>query len=1085
MAFQPNFRMVRAEDQLVLDVALEGMTIGPSPTGGRVHQLALVNKNIAGRIRVTFQTQQTVEYARDAQGVRLFQPKPIFAPPSTVILAVAANTAPVPATVAGVLDLARRLPLVTDSRAGTVAAADVVSASSRTSRLPAAEAISATRAAITGTAIDPELLRRRDEDRRRRRAAVAPVVITEDGATSETGSATAAVAGAGDTSAFALPYLLVVRPPGGATRLDHPIQAIRTNNRYPLWMSSLGVNDGERTAEATLPVLFRATTQSAAKTPEWVNIVDDGKLDNSLDGADAVKLEKQTDPPSPAPGQPQPPTQPAGVRRLRLSSLGGWLEVNGRWPSGITRYQHSVAMGRDQSQLVVEKGVLFPFGFTATATSQTVRVIERGSSRVAALHSESTIVIEDPVAIFGSFTEQPGWPYRQITCLTTNTGVGSLDPAKNNGAETVPGVKVFTVRDRPFEYQLSAIDRMGQQVLFHLPLLFVPDTTIGDSKLPELWRAQGSSYTDIDVGGQPHGMAPESAADEAADRAEPADRGVARAVALERAAETLPTPAGATTVLVRTLKFNVVDPLGRAAMTHVKGVVPSLDKVLPGTELVLAYTAAYVTGQFDDALNAGKAFLQVTAEQAGQQVVRPVVGLGKQLAGEAAGQAAALTGGLATAALPIAAFSRKYGAVAGSAAKIASGDLDLETIIGAGDTLLGILPLRDLFAKAGGGALKSLRITDDNYKLTTDVQDGIATMDLTFVTPLFGGPDDQLSANVGSFARLQPLRPPKPDGTPDFSFENEARLTIKQHTETDLGGNVRARNETTVDMVELQVLFDGRPVVTVPFRKASFTSVDGKKPDPDIDLDRIRFGGILELLARLADMIDIKGFNDPPALAVTDQGVVSSFSVAVPDLAIGIFALKNISFGAALSLSFTGQPVTLDLNFATPDNPFQVAVAMLGGGGSLAVGLSTRGLESINGMLEFGASISVDLVIARASAEVMGGIAFRYQREPEIGSLTAFLRIHGEVDILSLISVSVDLLLALEYRFDGPDAGKLTGTASVAVEVKTIFFSETVTASYSQKFAGSNGDPTFAELMAPADFPGELPWITYCNAFED
>ncbi|HEY5151494.1 MAG TPA: hypothetical protein VIJ23_17090, partial [Mycobacterium sp.] len=562
------------------------------------------------------------------------------------------------------------------------------------------------------------------------------------------------------------------------------------------------------------------------------------------------------------------------------------------------------------------------------------------------------------------------------------------------------------------------------------------------------------------------------------------NRVAARAAALELATDALPTPAGATTVLAKTLKFTVVDPFGKAAMTHVKGVVPSLDKVLPGQELVLGYTAAYVTAQFDDTINAGKAFLQVTAEQ-GQQLVKPVVGLSKQLAGEAAGQTAALTGGLAKAALPIAAFSRKYGAVAGSAAKIASGDLDLETIIGVGDTLLGILPLRDLFAKATGGALKSLKITDKNYKLTTDVQDGIATMDLTFVTPLFGEPDSTQSADIGTFARLQPLRPPKPDGKPDFSHVNEAELTIKQHTETDLAGNVRARNETTVKMVELQVRFDGKPVVTVPFRKASFTSVDGKKPDPDIDLDRIRFGGILELLSRLADLIDTKGFNDPPALAVTDQGVTSSFSVAIPDLAIGMFALKNISFGAALALSFTGKPVTLDLNFATPDNPFQVAVAMLGGGGSLAVGLSTRGLESVNGMLEFGASISVDLVIARASAEVMGGIAFRYQRDPEIGSLTAFLRIHGEVDILSLISVSVDLLLALEYQFDGPDAGKLTGTASVAVEVKTIFFSETVTASYSQKFAGSNGDPTFAELMAPKDFPGELPWNLYCNAFED
>ena len=64
-------------------------------------------------------------------------------------------------------------------------------------------------------------------------------------------------------------------------------------------------------------------------------------------------------------------------------------------------------------------------------------------------------------------------------------------------------------------------------------------------------------------------------------------------------------------------------------------------------------------------------------------------------------------------------------------------------------------------------------------------------------------------------------------------------------------------------------------------------------------------------------------------------------------------------------------------------------------------------------------------------------------------------------------------------------AGKLVGEASVAVEVKTVFFSETVTARARQKFAGSNGDPTFAELMAPPTAQGDRPWDLYCAAFSE
>lgn len=46
-----------------------------------------------------------------------------------------------------------------------------------------------------------------------------------------------------------------------------------------------------------------------------------------------------------------------------------------------------------------------------------------------------------------------------------------------------------------------------------------------------------------------------------------------------------------------------------------------------------------------------------------------------------------------------------------------------------------------------------------------------------------------------------------------------------------------------------------------------------------------------------------------------------------------------------------------------------------------------------------------------------------------------------------------------------------------------LFFSETVVVELERTFAGQAADPTFAELMAPADTPGPLPWDTYCLAF--
>ena len=45
-----------------------------------------------------------------------------------------------------------------------------------------------------------------------------------------------------------------------------------------------------------------------------------------------------------------------------------------------------------------------------------------------------------------------------------------------------------------------------------------------------------------------------------------------------------------------------------------------------------------------------------------------------------------------------------------------------------------------------------------------------------------------------------------------------------------------------------------------------------------------------------------------------------------------------------------------------------------------------------------------------------------------------------------------------------------------------LLFSETVVVEFERQFAGQNADPTFAELMAPANTPDPLPWDLYCLA---
>lgn len=67
---------------------------------------------------------------------------------------------------------------------------------------------------------------------------------------------------------------------------------------------------------------------------------------------------------------------PATAKRLELTSLGGSLSAGGDWPG--FQWAHRVNLGRDQSVVVQERGVLYPFGLPAILTTITERDPEGG-----------------------------------------------------------------------------------------------------------------------------------------------------------------------------------------------------------------------------------------------------------------------------------------------------------------------------------------------------------------------------------------------------------------------------------------------------------------------------------------------------------------------------------------------------------------------------------------------------------------------------------------------------------------------------------------------------------------------------------
>ena len=155
------------------------------------------------------------------------------------------------------------------------------------------------------------------------------------------------------------------------------------------------------------------------------------------------------------------------------------------------------------------------------------------------------------------------------------------------------------------------------------------------------------------------------------------------------------------------------------------------------------------------------------------------------------------------------------------------------------------------------------------------------------------------------------------------------------------------------------------------------------------------------------------------------------------------------------------------------DDPFILTIECFGGGGFFSLAVGADGIEALEVSLEFGAAIALDFGVASGSASIMAGIYFELQTVPTpLVQLTGFLKVDGSLEVLGILTLSVELYLAFTYL----DPGKAYGEATLTVSVKVFCFSASVSLTYQKRFGGS-GDPTFAQALSSSD------WTQYCGAF--
>lgn len=236
----------------------------------------------------------------------------------------------------------------------------------------------------------------------------------------------------------------------------------------------------------------------------------------------------------------------------------------------------------------------------------------------------------------------------------------------------------------------------------------------------------------------------------------------------------------------------------------------------------------------------------------------------------------------------------------------------------------------------------------------------------------------------------------------------------------------------------------GSPLLTLSFDQVKFT----QRPDVPMKLELVKpdiqFLGPLKLLQELQTKVMALLGNSGPNVRVSLSEIIVSYQLRIPDAPAGMFVMRNIAVLTEVHVPFAQDPVRVIVGFASREQPFGLTVSGFGGGGYVALEIAGDTPSKLELSLEFGAMVELDFIIAKAEVHALGGV--RFVSDAAGGTvLEAYIRIGGSVQLLGLITISVELRVTLRYS-DRPTP-RLAGEASLVIELDLTLFSETVTVS--------------------------------------
>lgn len=417
------------------------------------------------------------------------------------------------------------------------------------------------------------------------------------------------------------------------------------------------------------------------------------------------------------------------------------------------------------------------------------------------------------------------------------------------------------------------------------------------------------------------------------------------------------------------------------------------------------------------------------------------------------------SGGLATPNISLTALSARKGLVSGSPDNAAAGTINPAQYFGALDAkLFGTVPLSGLIPIDPSTLLANatLNAPEIRNRLVPNRRNPVQSVTRVHWAPELHPYDED------------PVRI-------EFNMDGPSALTLDVTITRNLDGSPPT-SAATGALTNFRLSLLG--VLALKVAQLKFSSQNAQKTMVVARLGSgspITWEGPLAFLQTLAQILPAGIFGGSgPKIQATPTALKVSYTLGLPPITTGIFSLQNIAIMTGLDLPYLDGKPGFEFAFASRGRPFLVTVEIFGGGGFVHVALDTDGVQMVEGAIEFGGNFAFDIGVASGGVHAMAGIYF--QLKGDTSDLTGFIDIGGEVSVLGLISISLDLNISPSWQHS-PSGDVIQGRATMTVSVHVFFFSASVQLSVERSFKAGGGDPQVRQLL------DQTQWANYAAAF--